>query len=59
MSLVQKTDVYQRSDEKTARKSSDYGFILALICLALALLVAGVAFTPTIVVPPDAAYVGP
>ena len=59
MSLLQKTDVYQRSDEKTARKSSDYGFILALICLALAVLVAGVAFTPATVVPSVAAYVGP
>jgi hypothetical protein len=59
MSLLQKTDVYQPSDEKTARKSSDYGFILALICLVLALLVAGVAFTPATVVPPVTAYIGP
>ena len=58
MTLLQKTDVYQGSEVKAARKS-DYGFILVLICLALALLVAGVAFTPATVVPPDAAYVGP
>jgi hypothetical protein len=59
MSLLQKTDVYQRSEQKTARKSSDYGFILALICVALALGVASVAFTPATVAPPDAPYVGP
>jgi hypothetical protein len=59
MSLLQKTDVYQRSEEKSARKHSDYGFILALICVALALLVASVAFTPATVTPPVASYVGP
>jgi hypothetical protein len=55
MSLLQKTDVYR------ARKHSDYGFILALICVALALVVASVVFTPTVVggVPPVGPYVGP
>jgi hypothetical protein len=59
MSLLQKTDVYQHSEEKAPRKHSDYGFVLALICMALALLVASVAFTPATVTPPVAAYVGP
>jgi hypothetical protein len=59
MSLLQKTDVYQRSERNTARRSSDYGFILALICVALALVVVSVAFTPASVEPPVAAYVGP
>ena len=53
MSLLQKTDVYQVSEAKGAR----YGFILVLICVALALVVAGVVFTPALVgVSP---YVGP
>jgi hypothetical protein len=53
MSLLQKTDVYQVSGAKGAR----YGFILVLICVALALVVAGVVFTPALVgVNP---YVGP
>jgi hypothetical protein len=30
-----KTDGYQRSEERAARKYSDYGFVLALICVAL------------------------
>jgi hypothetical protein len=61
MSLLQKTDVYQSSEEKAARKRSDYGFILVLICVALALVVVGVAFTPAPIggVPPLAPYVGP
>jgi hypothetical protein len=55
--ILQKTDVYQVSEAKGARKRSDYGFILVLICVALALVVAGVVFTPALVgVSP---YVGP
>ena len=41
MSLLQHSGVYQGSNEK-----SGYGFILALICVALALVVASVMFTP-------------
>jgi hypothetical protein len=60
MSLLQKTDVYQGSEEKAARNYSDYGFVLVLICAALALALASVMFTPvggeiTLVGP----YVGP
>ena len=44
MSLLQQAGVYQGSNEK-----SGYGFILALICVALALAVAGVVFTPAAV----------
>jgi hypothetical protein len=54
MSLLQKTDVYQGSEEKAARKYSDYGFVLALICVLLALVVASVMF-PSVPGP----YVGP
>jgi hypothetical protein len=42
MSLLQKTDVYQGSEEKAARKHPDLAlrFALALICVALALVLA-------------------
>jgi hypothetical protein len=61
MSLLQKTDVCQGSEEKAARKHSYYGFILVLICVALALVVASLAFPPALVggVPPVGPYVGP
>jgi hypothetical protein len=61
MSLLQKADVYQSSELKTARKYPDYGFILILICVALALVVASVVFTPALVggLPPAGPYVGP
>ena len=41
MSLLQQTDVYQGSEEKAARKYPEFGFALALICVALALVLAG------------------
>jgi hypothetical protein len=44
MSLLQKTDVYQGSEEKAARKHPEYGLVLVLICVALALVVASVVF---------------
>ena len=50
MSLLQTTDVYQGSEEKAARKHPEFGFALALrfalalICVALALVLAGVMF---------------
>jgi hypothetical protein len=45
MSLLQKTDIYQGSEEKAARKHPDaVRFALALICVALALVLAGVMF---------------
>ena len=46
MSMLHRTDAYQRQSEKADRKHSGYGFILALICVALALVVASVMFTP-------------
>jgi hypothetical protein len=60
MSLLQKTDVYQGPEEKAVRKHPEYGLVLILICVALALVVASVMFTPvggeiTLVGP----YVGP
>jgi hypothetical protein len=44
MSLLQKTDVYQGSEEKAARKHPEFGFALALICVALALVLAALMF---------------
>ena len=45
MSLLQTTDVYQGSEEKAARKHHEFGrFALALICVALALVLASVMF---------------
>jgi hypothetical protein len=44
MSLLQKTDVYQGPNEKAERKHFGYGFVLALICVTLALVVASVMF---------------
>ena len=39
MSLLHQTDVFQ-PEEKAARKHHEYGFVLAFICGALALVVA-------------------
>ena len=42
--MLQKTDVYQGPEEKVVRKHPEYGFALALICVALALVLASVMF---------------
>jgi hypothetical protein len=44
MSLLHKTDVYQGLAEKADRRYPEYGFALALIGVALALVVASVMF---------------
>jgi hypothetical protein len=60
MTLLQKTDVYQGSEVKAVRKHPEYGFVLALICVALALVVASVMFTPVGgEIPLVGPYVGP
>jgi hypothetical protein len=41
-------DIYDGSIPDTDRKHRDYGFILALVCMALALVVASVIFAPGI-----------
>jgi len=46
MSLFHKTDVYQGPNETAERKRRDYSFVLALLCVALALAVPSVVFTP-------------
>ena len=45
MSLLHKADIYPGSTEIADRRP-DYRFVLALICMALALGVAGAVFTP-------------
>jgi hypothetical protein len=62
MSLLQKTDVYQGPEEKAVRKHPEYGFVLVLICVALALVLSSVMFTPAPVggeIPLVGPYVGP
>jgi hypothetical protein len=46
MSLLHNTGVYQSSNKTADRGHSDYGFVLALICMALALVVASAIFRP-------------
>ena len=57
MSLLHQT-VYQSSNEKSA----SYGFILALVCVVLALVLAGVMFTPVAIgsgIGDEVLFVGP
>jgi predicted N-acetyltransferase YhbS len=49
MSLLQKTDVYQGREESAVRKHSEYGFVLAIICAAAAIVIASVMFTQAFV----------
>jgi hypothetical protein len=44
MSLVHNTDVYQGTNKEADRKHPEYGFVLALVCMALALVIASVMF---------------
>jgi hypothetical protein len=46
MSLAHKTDVYEKPIRDVDRRHPEYGFILALVCLALGLVLASVMFTP-------------
>jgi hypothetical protein len=55
MSLLQKIDLYVDRNEKTDRRRPD-GFILALICVALALVVVNAMFGSA---PSDVPLVGP
>lgn len=44
MTLSQQTDVYETPKTQSIRNGSGYGFVLGLICVALALVVASVMF---------------
>jgi hypothetical protein len=56
MSLLQKTDLYADRHETADRRRPDHGFILALICVALALVIVSVMFGSA---PSDLRLVGP
>jgi hypothetical protein len=56
MSLLQKIDPYADRNEKADRRRPEYGFILALICVALALVIANAMFGSA---PSDVPLVGP
>lgn len=56
MSLLQKTDVYQGREENAAHRHPEYGFVLAVVCVALALVIASVMFTHAFV---GAELIGP
>jgi hypothetical protein len=38
--------LYETTKQRADRKHGDYGFILALVCMALALVVASAIFAP-------------
>jgi hypothetical protein len=62
MSLLRNTDVYQGTTNEADRKHPDYGFVLALVCMALALVIASAIFTPAPVgsgIRDDTSIVGP
>ena len=46
MSLLDKTGVYQTTNERADRKRPEYSFVLVLACMALALVVANAIFRP-------------
>jgi hypothetical protein len=46
MSLLQSTEVNVRRKEDADRNHGGYGFILALVCLALALVLASAVLAP-------------
>jgi hypothetical protein len=56
MSLLQKIDLYADRNEKADRRRPEYGFILALICVALALVIVNAMFGSA---PSDVPLVGP
>jgi len=58
VSLLQKTDVYQSQNKGTDHKPV-YGFVLVLICAALALVVASSVFAPVPIIGSDVFLVGP
>jgi uncharacterized membrane protein YdfJ with MMPL/SSD domain len=59
MSLLHKTDVCQDLDEKADRRYPEYGFALALICIALVLVVASVMFPDAFGPSSEISFVGP
>ena len=56
MSLLQKIDVYHGRSEQADRRRAEYGFVLVLICVVLALVVVNAFFVS---VPSEFPLVGP
>jgi hypothetical protein len=46
MTLSHQTDVYETAKAQSDRKRPEYSFVLVLVCMALALVVASAIFTP-------------
>jgi hypothetical protein len=46
MSLSHSTEVYESQKEDADRNHREYGFVLTLVCVALALVLASAIFTP-------------
>ena len=59
MSLLNKTDVYQSLNEKADRRYPEYGFALALICIAVALVVASAMFPGAFAPSGEFSLIGP
>ena len=59
MSLLQKTDVYHERDETAVGKHREYVFALALLCAAVAIVIASVIFTQAFGGGELGPYVGP
>ncbi len=62
MSVLYKTDIHQSPTETADRKNPEYGFVLVLVCMALALVVASAKFAPAPVgsgISNDVLVVGP
>ena len=62
MSLSHKTGVYERPIQNADRKHPEYSFILVLVCIALALVLARTIFAPASIgsgISNDISLVGP
>jgi hypothetical protein len=62
MSLLHNAGVYQSTNKTNDRKHYEYGFILALVCMVFALLVASAIFAPVTIssgISSEISFVGP
>lgn len=49
MTLSHKTDIYETPLQNAARKRPEFGVVLALVCIALAIVLASATFTPVLI----------
>jgi hypothetical protein len=62
MSLSHSTEVFERPKEDADRNHRGYGFVLTLVCVVLALVLASAIFTPVSIgsgIDNEASLVGP